>query len=45
MLYDGKNQLLIRNPINRYLVNSPMLPGMKKNEDGSQRQPRRGQGG
>jgi hypothetical protein len=23
------------NPINRYLVNSPMLPSMKKNADGS----------
>jgi hypothetical protein len=34
-MYDGKSQLLIENPINRYLVNSPMLPGMKKNPDGS----------
>ncbi len=34
-MYDGKTQLLIENPINRYLVNSPMLPGMKKNADGS----------
>ena len=34
-LYDGKTQLLIKNPINRYLVNSPMLPSMKKNADGS----------
>ncbi len=34
-MYDGKTQLLIENPINRYLVNSPMLPGMKKNPDGS----------
>jgi hypothetical protein len=34
-MYDGKTQLLIENPINRYLVNSPMLPGMKKNSDGS----------
>lgn len=33
-MYDGKTQLLIENPINRYLINSPMLPGMKKNEDG-----------
>jgi hypothetical protein len=23
------------NPINRYLINSPMLPNMKKNADGS----------
>ena len=34
-MYDGKSQLLIENPINRYLINSPMLPGMKKNSDGS----------
>jgi hypothetical protein len=34
-MYDGKSQLLIKNPINRYLINSPMLPSMKKNEDGS----------
>jgi hypothetical protein len=34
-MYDGRSQLLIKNPINRYLINSPMLPGMKKNEDGS----------
>lgn len=34
-MYDGKTQLLIKNPINRYLVNSPMLPGLKKNADGS----------
>jgi len=34
-MYDGKTQLLIKNPINRYLINSPMLPQMKKNKDGS----------
>ncbi len=34
-MYDGKSQLLIKNPINRYLINSPMLPNMKKNVDGS----------
>jgi hypothetical protein len=34
-MYDGKSQLLIENPINRYLINSPMLPNMKKNADGS----------
>jgi hypothetical protein len=34
-MYDGKSQLLIKNPINRYLINSPMLPNMKKNDDGS----------
>lgn len=34
-MYDGKTQLLIDNPVNRYLINSPMLPNMKKNDDGS----------
>jgi len=34
-MYDGKSQLLIKNPIDRYLLNSPMLPAMKKNADGS----------
>lgn len=34
-MYDGKTQLLVANPINRYLINSPMLPRMKKNADGS----------
>jgi hypothetical protein len=34
-MYDGKSQLLIKNSINRYLINSPTLPGMKKNADGS----------
>jgi hypothetical protein len=34
-MYDGKTQLLIKNRINRYLINSPMLPSMKKNADGS----------
>ncbi len=34
-MYDGKTQFLIKNPINRYLINSPMLPGMQKNADGS----------
>jgi hypothetical protein len=34
-MYDGKSQLLIENPINRYLINSPMLPTMKPNADGS----------
>jgi hypothetical protein len=34
-MYDGKTQLLIENPINRYLINSPMLPEMKTNADGS----------
>jgi hypothetical protein len=34
-MYDGKTQLLVANPINRYLINSPMMPGLKKNPDGS----------
>ncbi len=34
-MYDGKTQLLIENPINRYLINSPMMPEMKTNDDGS----------
>ena len=34
-MYDGKTQLLIENPINRYLINSPMLPDLSKNPDGS----------
>jgi hypothetical protein len=34
-MYDGKTQLLIKNPIDRYLINSPMLPGLRKNADGS----------
>ena len=34
-MYDGKTELLIQNPIDRYLINSPMLPAMNKNADGS----------
>ena len=34
-MYDGKTQLLIENPINRYLINSPMIPAMKTDADGS----------
>jgi hypothetical protein len=34
-MYDGKSQLLIENPIGRYLINSPMMKAMKKNPDGS----------
>ena len=34
-MYDGKTQLLVENPLNRYLVNSPMLPDLKQNSDGS----------
>ena len=34
-MYDGKTQLLIENPINRYIINSPMLPELKLNKDSS----------
>jgi len=34
-MYDAKTQLLIQNPIDRYLINSPMLPNMQKGADGS----------
>jgi hypothetical protein len=34
-MYDGKTQLLVSNPIHRYLINAPMLPHLKKNPDGS----------
>jgi len=34
-MYDGKTQLLIDNPLNRYLLNSPMMDGFVFTEDGS----------
>jgi hypothetical protein len=34
-MYDAKTQLLVANPIHRYLINSPMLPSLVKNADGS----------
>jgi hypothetical protein len=34
-MYDPKSQQLINNPINRYLLNTEMVPNMKKNPDGS----------
>lgn len=34
-MYDGKTQFLIKNPIDRYLINSPMLPQLKENADSS----------
>ena len=34
-MYDGKTQLLIDNPINRYLLNSPMMEKFVLNNDGS----------
>jgi hypothetical protein len=33
-MYNLPSQLLVENPINRYLVNSPMLPDLKKDADG-----------
>jgi hypothetical protein len=33
-MYDLPQQLLVKNPINRYLINSPMLPHMKTDPDG-----------
>jgi hypothetical protein len=34
-MYDAETQLLVANPINRYLINAPMLPDLKRNADGS----------
>jgi hypothetical protein len=34
-MYDGRTQFLVANPIDRYLINAPMLPDLKKNRDGS----------
>jgi hypothetical protein len=34
-MYEAKTRFLIENPIDRYLINSPMLPDLKTNEDGS----------
>ena len=34
-MYDGKTQLLIENPLDRYLLNSPMMDDFVLNEDGS----------
>jgi hypothetical protein len=33
-MYDGKTQLLVANPLDRYLINSPMLPQLTKDADG-----------
>ena len=33
-MYDGRTQLLVDNPLNRYLINSPMLPQLKTDADG-----------
>lgn len=34
-MYDGKTQLLIENPLKRYLLNSPMMDSFSMSEDGS----------
>lgn len=34
-MYKMPSSLLCTNPINRYLINSPMLPSLKTNKDGS----------
>ncbi len=33
-MYELPQSLLVANPINRYLINSPMLPSLKKDNDG-----------
>jgi hypothetical protein len=33
-MYDAVTFLLVANPINRYLINSPMLPSLKRDPDG-----------
>lgn len=33
-MYDLPQQLLVKNPIDRYLINSPMLPQLKHDSDG-----------
>ncbi|WP_219097444.1 DUF1254 domain-containing protein [Pseudomonas sp. UMAB-40] len=33
-MYDSKNKLLVANPLNRYLINSRMLPDLKLDIDG-----------
>ncbi len=33
-MYDASTQLLVKNPLNRYLINSPMLPDLKLDADG-----------
>ena len=34
-LYELPSSLLSANPLNRYLINSPMLPGLKRDADGA----------
>jgi hypothetical protein len=33
-MYDFPAQLMVDNPLNRYLLNSPMIPQFKKDADG-----------
>ncbi|MFC3814247.1 DUF1254 domain-containing protein [Lysobacter sp. GCM10012299] len=33
-MYDGKSKLLVDNPLNRYIINSPMLSTLKRDADG-----------
>jgi hypothetical protein len=33
-MYELPSSLLVANPLDRYLINSPMLPQLKKNADG-----------
>ena len=33
-MYELPESLLVANPINRYLINSPMLPQLKRDADG-----------
>jgi hypothetical protein len=32
--YELPSSLLVANPLNRYLINSPMVPGLKRDSDG-----------
>jgi hypothetical protein len=34
-MYNSAGKLLVANPLDRYLINSPMLPKLKKEKDGS----------
>jgi hypothetical protein len=34
-MYDWKTRFLVENPLNRYLINSIMLPELKKGVDGT----------
>jgi hypothetical protein len=34
-MYSMPDRLLVANPLNRYLINSPMLPDLKRDTDGT----------